>query len=145
MTDFDINLIAKDKIIEMIKEEQKIRYSKNIQDIYTKQFYSLKNNNYNRINIEKEIQKFILRQFGFSDNDKSLQEYWKIPTTYWNDEEVKNNLFYMKLNIFQYPKVNLEDDLIDTELINYQTNNNVSLTSLQHNNRPLVILAGSMT
>lgn len=146
MTDFCIQTVSRDKILEMVKEEQTVRYSKQIQEVYTQQYHaSLKSSDYEIVNIEREIQKFILRKFGFKDDNQSLEEYWKIPSTYWNDEEVKNSLFYMKLNIFQYPKVKVEDDLIDCDLIDYQTNKNLTLSSLQHNGRPLIILAGSMT
>ena len=143
--EFQINLVNREKILEMTTEEQKVRYSKGIQEAYTTQFYNSKNENYERVNIEREIQKYILRKFGFTDSIESLQEYWKIPSTYWNDEEVKNSIFYMKLNIFQYPNVKLEDELINVPLVDYKTNNIVSLSSLQKPNRPLVILAGSMT
>ena len=143
--EFKINSVNREKILEMVKEEQKVRYSKGIQEAYTTQFYNSKNDNYERVNIEREIQKYILRKFGFTDSIESLQEYWKIPSTYWNDEEVKNSIFYMKLNIFQYPNVKLEDELINVPLVDYKTNDIVSLSSLQKPNRPLVILAGSMT
>ena len=145
MTEFEINSVTRDKILEMVKEEQVVRYSKGIQEAYTQQFHASKNDNYERVNIEREIQKYILRKFGFTDSIESLQEYWKIPSTYWNDEEVKNSIFYMKLNIFQYPNVKLEDELINVPLVDYKTNNIISLSSLQKPNRPLVILAGSMT
>ena len=143
--EFQINSVNREKILEMTTEEQKVRYSKGIQEAYTTQFYNSKNENYERVNIEREIQKYILRKFGFTDSIESLQEYWKIPSTYWNDEEVKNSIFYMKLNIFQYPNVKLEDELINVPLVNYITNDIVSLSSLQKPNKPLVILAGSMT
>lgn len=143
--EFQINSVNREKILEMTTEEQKVRYSKGIQEAYTTQFYNSKNENYERVNIERKIQKYILRKFGFTDSIESLQEYWKIPSTYWNDEEVKNSIFYMKLNIFQYPNVKLEDELINVPLVDYKTNNIVSLSSLQKPNRPLVILAGSMT
>ena len=143
--EFQINSVNREKILEMTTEEQKVRYSKGIQEAYTTQFYNSKNENYERVNIEREIQKYILRKFGFTDSIESLQEYWKIPSTYWNDEEVKNSIFYMKLNIFQYPNVKLEDELIDVPLVNYKTNAITSLSSLQTPGKPLVILAGSMT
>ena len=145
MTEFDINLVTRDKVLEMVKEEQIVRYSKGIQEAYTQQFHASKNDNYERVNIEREIQKYILRKFGFKDTMNSLEQYWKIPSTYWNDEEVKNSIFYMKLNMFQYPKVKIDDDMIDVELINYKTNEIALLSSLENTNRPLVILAGSMT
>lgn len=144
--DFKIHEIPRSLVIDMLREEQVIRYSKGIQEAYTQQFYAQQNNpNYEVVQIEREIQKYILRKFGFKDDDNSLREYWKIPSTYWNDEEVKNSVFYMKLNIFQYPKVSVGDDLIDVNLVEYLTNKTVSLISLQTQNRPLVLLAGSMT
>lgn len=144
--EFNIEHVSREKILEMVKEEQTMRYSKGIQEAYTMQYLnSVKTGDYNRVNIEQEIQKFILTKFGFTDTQESLTEYWKIPSTYWNDPEVKNSIFYMKLNIFQYPKVNLHDDMIDINLIDYATNTPRLLSSLETNNRPLVILAGSMT
>jgi hypothetical protein len=146
MEDFILNKVERTKIIEMLKKEQTIRYSKGIQEAYTSQYYVAKDNSeYEMVSIEREIQKYILRQFGFKDDEHSLNEYWKIPSAYWHDEEVKNSIFYMKLNIFQYPKVSVGDDLIDAQLIDYQTNQEMSLTNVQKQGRPLIILAGSMT
>jgi len=146
MEDFEISKIERNKIIEMLKEEEKVRYSKGIQEAYTQQYYYQKQNpSYEIISIEQEIQKYILRKVGFKDNDFSLKEYWKIPSTYWEDEEVKNSVFYMKLNIFQYSNLSINDNVIDASLIDYKSNKGVNLFSLQNPTRPLVILAGSMT
>jgi len=145
MTEFEINSINREKILEMVKEEQVVRYSKGIQEAYTQQFHASKKEGYERVNIEREIQKYILRKFGFKDDENSLEQYWKIPSTYWNDEEIKNSIFYMKLNIFQYPKVKIDDNIVDVELISYDTNANISLSSLENLGKPLIILAGSMT
>lgn len=146
MVDFKIDKVERKQIIDMLREEQKVRYSKGIQEAYTKQYYSQQNNpHYETVPIEKEIQKYILRHFGFKDDDASLQEYWKIPSTYWLDEEVKNSVFYMKLNIFQYSKVSVGDSMIDVNIIDYQSKQDFTLSSLQTKGRPLVILAGSMT
>jgi hypothetical protein len=146
MEDFKIDKVERSIILEMLKQEQTVRYSKGIQEAYTNQYYARKNNpEYEMVPIEREIQKYILRQFGFKDDFASLEEYWKIPSRYWHDEEVKNSIFYMKLNIFQYPKVSVGDDLIDAHLIDYETSQEISLSSLQKQGRPLIILAGSMT
>ena len=142
---FEINNVSREVVLQMLKEEQKVRYSKEIQNIYTKEYYATKHNNVKRINIEAEIQKHILKSFGFKNDEKSLKEYWKIPSTYWEDEEVKNSIFYMKLNIFQYTKLNIDDDMVNTQVINYKTNKNILLSELLVPNKPLIILAGSMT
>jgi hypothetical protein len=146
MIDFKINEVERNLVLEMVKEEQSVRYSKGIQEAYTTQFNAQQNNpDYEPIRIEREIQKYILKKFGFNDNEISLEEYWKIPSTYWKDDEIKNSIFYMKLNIFQYPKVTLNDDIIDASLIDYETDQEINLCSLQNPGRPLIILAGSMT
>ncbi len=143
--EFNINQVPRDKILQMVSEEQKVRYSKGIQEAYTEQYYAMKDVNYERVNIEQQIQKFILRKFGFTDTLESLEQYWKIPSTYWNDTEVKNSIFYMKLNIFQYTNLAIGDNIVDTQLIDYKTNKNILLSELGIPNKPLVILAGSMT
>jgi hypothetical protein len=144
--DFLINDVSRDIILTMLQEEQKVRYSKEIQELYTRQYYNKQNNvNYEEVNIEREIQKYILGKFGFNITNKSLTQFWKIPSTYWNDEEIKNSIFYMKLNIFNYPDVKIGDELIDSQLINYETNELTNLKDLQKNNKPLVLLVGSMT
>jgi hypothetical protein len=144
--EFYIEDVSRDTILIMLKEEQKVRYSKEIQELYTRQYYNTENNpNYKLINIEREIQKYILEKYGYNSTNKSLQEYWKIPSTYWNDKEVKNSIFYMKLNIFGYPEIKVGDELIDSILINYETNELTNLSQLHTFLKPLVLLVGSMT
>lgn len=143
--DFNILLVNKYDIIEMLKEEQIVRYSRPIQELYTDQYYRMMNENAGRLNIELEIQKYILSKFGYSTTQNSIDDYHKIPSTYFHDEEVKKSIFYINLNIFKYPDVHVGDDIVNTQLINYQIKEFVNLVNLQINDRPLVILAGSMT
>jgi len=143
---FDITTASRQRVLDMVKEEQKVRYSKGVQEAYTQQYYAMQNTDkFERVSIEIEIQKYILRQFGYSDDETSLLQYWKIPSTYWTDEEVKNSIFYMKLNMFQYPKVKYNDPMIDCGLIDFATKRELLLSSLETPGRPLVLLAGSMT
>lgn len=144
-TAFQVELATRDKILEMLREEQRVRYSPDVQEAYTQQYYKRQSGNHtDLINIEREIQKFILRKFGYTNDETSLSNYWKIPSKYWNDEEVKNSIFYMKLNIMQIPKNVLEDEMINVPLIHHDTEQIVSLRSLQ-TAKPLVLLAGSIT
>lgn len=137
--DFILKKISRETILEMVKLEQKWRYSKDIQNLYYKAYT-------NNINlgtfIEDQIQKGILRHFNYSSNELSVNEYRKIPKTYWNDHEVKSSLFYMNLNIFQFPEVKPNDNLIDVPLL---TLNREPIQLSNLNNKPLVILAGSIT
>ena len=64
--EFNINQVSRDKILEMVKEEQKVRYSKGIQEAYTEQYYAMKDVNYERVNIEQQIQKFIFQEQAYT-------------------------------------------------------------------------------
>lgn len=144
--DFIVKSVDREKVISMLKDEQTIRYSKNIQELYTQQFYNRDANpEIERVNIEREIQKFILRKNGFNDDYFSLTEYWKIPTFYKEDDEVRNSSFYINLNIFKEPSLNVGDDMTDISCIHYDNMNPTTLSYLMKPNRPLIILAGSMT
>ena len=145
--EFIIENISKEMVIKMLQEEEKIRYSPQIQTLYTEQYYLMENDpNIERLNIELEIQKFILKKFGYTDSDNSVKNYWKIPSKYINDEDVKNSSFYIKLNIYKFSSFQIGDNLIDTQLIDYKSKNNILLSELQNDiNKPLVILAGSIT
>lgn len=146
ISDFDINIADKLTIINMLKEEEKIRYSKQIQEVYTEQFYLMESDpNIQRINIELEIQKYILNKFGYSTSQNSIDNYHKIPSTYFYDDDVKNSSFYIKLNIFQHPNVKVGDNIINSRLINYSSKQYINLIELETHNKPLVILAGSIT
>uniref|UniRef100_A0A6C0H5H2 Uncharacterized protein n=1 Tax=viral metagenome TaxID=1070528 RepID=A0A6C0H5H2_9ZZZZ len=138
--EFIISNVPRNTILEMLKKEQEIKYSKEIQDIYTLKFY-----NKSTVNIDIEIQKFVLKQFNFTDSKKSLHNYWKIPSTYWNDNEIKNSVFYMKYNIFQYTSLMIDDSIVNCNLIEYPTKKSVSLFDISNQTKPLVLLAGSIT
>ena len=143
---FVLQTIERDQVLAMMREEQKVRLSDEIQQVYTEQFLAGENDpDYVPISIEIEVQKFVLRTFGFLDDDASLREYWKIPSTYWHDEEIKNSCFYMKHNIFQYPTTHVGDPMRDVNVLDYGQNAPVSLSSLHKPGRPLILLAGSMT
>ncbi len=133
-----LDIHDRDKVLEMLRFEQQVRYSPEIQKVYSAQYAS----GTRSISIEKEIQKYVLRTFGYDDNQ--VEEYWKIPKLYWEDEEVKNSIFYMKLNIFSYGNISVGDKLIDVPLYDYQANSILQLDTLCRD-KPLVLLAGSMT
>jgi hypothetical protein len=140
---FILEEIPRETILKMVKLEQEWRYSKEIQDLYYQAYQE--NINIGTL-IEDQIQQGILRNFGFNNNDKSLEEYRKIPKTYWNDGEIKSSLFYMNLNIFQYPNIQVGDELINTPLLNLdKTETSLKELSFKTNGKPLVILAGSIT
>jgi hypothetical protein len=143
---FSVDTVSRETVLKMLKDEEKAKYSPEIQQAYSDQYQlSQKYHNLDRVNIDVEIQKYILRQYGFSDSAESLAGYWKVPSTYWHDAEVKDAVFYMRYNIFDYPDVHVGDPIVDCDLVEYTTGTTKRLSSLQNGERPLVILAGSMT
>jgi len=140
---FIIENVPRETILKMVKLEQEWRYSKQIQDLYYQAYIdNIQMGTY----IEDQIQQGILNHFNFTYCQKSLEEYRKIPKTYWDDQEVKSSLFYMNLNIFQYPEIKIGDELIDTPILHLDKRK-TSLRELSEktNGKPLVILAGSIT
>ncbi len=145
---FNIDAVERDQILEIMRTEQEVRYSDVMQNVYTKQ--QVRENgapeNIAPINVDVEIQKYVLRKFGYSDDTTSLQEYWKIPSTYWTDEEIKQSIFYMKHNIFSYPPCSVGGAVVDASLLAYPDLSPKSVVELCHTGeRPIVIFAGSMT
>jgi len=59
MTVFQVELSPRDKILEMLIEEQTVRYSPDVQEAYTQQYYKRQAGQAGLVNIEREIQKFI--------------------------------------------------------------------------------------
>ncbi len=144
--EFSVTTVSRDTVLKMLRDEESAKYSPEIQQAYSDQYQlSLTNPLIDRINIDVEIQKYILRQHGFSDSQESLSQYWKVPSTYWKDPEVKNAVFYMRYNIFDYPDVHVGDPIVDCDLISYTSNSPIHLSELHQPRKPLVILAGSMT
>ncbi len=146
---FDITAVNRNEILEIMRTEQEVRYSDVMQNVYTKQ--QVRENGAPEdiapINVDVEIQKYVLRKFGYSDDAASLQEYWKIPSTYWTDDEIKQSIFYMKHNIFSYPPCSVGGAVVDASLLTYPdlSPKSVAELSLRGGKRPVVIFAGSMT
>jgi hypothetical protein len=99
----------------------------------------------NSVNIDIEIQKHVLNKFGFNSTEEDLKEYWKIPKIYWFDQEVKNSIFYMRYNIFEYSQIKIGESMPNCRLINQSYPHNIVELSKLQTQKPLVILAGSIT
>jgi hypothetical protein len=140
MITFNVLNVEREKIIEMLSYEEKVKYSDEIQEIYSSQYI-----NKTPLNIDIEIQCHVLQNFGFTSTQKDLEEYWKIPKKYWNDNEVKNSIFYMRYNIFEYSQIKKGESIPKCRLINpFFPDKIIELSTLQ-TYKPLILLAGSIT
>lgn len=145
MVDFVCDKVDRLLIIKMLKREEEIRYSKEIQDVYYADYLdSISNPNYIRKEIERDVQKMVLNEFGFKSDMSSLRQYWRIRSLYENDKEVMDSIFYLKLNIFEYEPVKEGDDMVDVSILR-EDGSSVYLSELQSSGKMCLILAGSMT
>lgn len=148
-----ISFVAKDipreMVLSLLQYEEQVKYSPEIQEIYTTSFYANQQNHIplkKQVNIDVEIQKHVLNYYGFSCEEEDLQEYWKLPKMYWNDSEIKNSVFYMRYNIFEFSE-HKPGESIPSHLRIYSSHDltqSMSLMDLFHN-KPFILLAGSMT
>jgi len=142
--EFIVSEIPIYKIIEMLSYEEKIKYSDDMQEIYSKQYYESKDVVNKLLNLDVEIQRHVLETFGYLSNENNLKEYWKIPGLYKDNEDIKNSVFYIRYNIFEFNKMKIGKKIPPCRLINTE-NKEIQLNSLHNNNKPLVLLAGSIT
>ena len=140
---FDASTIEINKIIEMLCYEEKIKYSDEMQDIYSKQYDENEDTVDKTLNLDVEIQRHVLETFGFLSTQENLKEYWRIPSLYKTHEEIKNSVFYIRYNIFDFNKINLGEKIPNCRLINtdYQE---TTMNTLQ-TDKPLILLSGSIT
>ena len=142
--EFLVSLVPVSKIKEMLTYEEKIKYSDEMQEIYSKQYYENKNVVNKLLNLDVEIQRHVLETFGFSSNQTDLEEYWQIPSLYKNNEDIVNSVFYIRYNIFEFEKIKLGEKIPNCRLINTEKQE-ITLNMLHNNDKPLVVLAGSLT
>jgi hypothetical protein len=146
---FILDAQSKNHIIEMLKYESKLRYSKEVQDLYSKGYYE----NINEITygtfVENLVQMETLSNFGFNTNQDDLNEYRRIFSKYKNDNDVINSAFYFRLNSYCPFELNdTTNHYNDINLINLDDKKEYMMSTIGcggKSNRPLVILAGSLT
>ena len=138
--EFNVLEVPRETIIEMLTLEQKLRYSKEIQDRYTLLYnLGVKNSTI----IERAIQSHVMEEFGFAS---TLPNYWKIAGHYAKDQEVLDSSFYMKWNIFTWDKPTPGSNVRDCQLIDYATRTPLRLNSVVDTpGKATVLFVGSMT
>ena len=139
---FKINEVPRDTILKMVKREQEIRYSRNIQLLYDTIGNDIVKFNENDV-LKRYIQKLVLDEHGYSFDDDDINEYMKICFVYKDDQEIKNSVYYMRLNIMDFGTLEVNDPYVDVTICD-MNKNEVQLSSLL-GEKPTVIIAGSIT
>jgi len=138
--ELQLNEVTREIILQMLLSEQKLRYSNDVQNLYDQGLNSTNDPEF----IEKFIQKKVLEQFGFNTSDGSLKNYQSIGSYYENDTEIKNAIHYLRINIIKDCSLKMYQPCIDANLYTLD-NKPIKLSHYYNQDKPLVILAGSIT
>ena len=138
--DFQVDQVDRNVILNMLSNEQELRYSDYIQDFYDQHLNSTGDPEF----IEKYVQKTVLQQFGFNVSDLSMRSYQAIGAYYGNDEEIKKTVHYLRINIIKDCPIKENQQYIDANLMTLD-GDLTRLSDYHRDNKPLIILAGSIT
>jgi len=132
----------KETLMEMLKREDDIRKSDEIQERYT---LLLSVKGFDIFSIDLDIQKQVLRDFGFNpDIDDSLQCYQYSCGLYLDDIHVKECVVWMKYDNMKVCKLRPGDLYIDCSLVRLD-NVELKLSDFMTPSVPLVVIGGSYT
>ena len=137
---FQLSETDKATVFGMLKSEQTLRYSDQIQNLYDQGLNTVNDPEF----IEKMVQKSVLEQYGYNISEQSLRNYQAIGSYYINDDEIKNAIHYLRINIIKDCPIPLNSDYVDVNLVKLD-GTPIKLSSLYNTDKPLVILAGSIT
>jgi hypothetical protein len=137
--EFDVNQVDRGLVLKMLKREQELRYSEEMQLMYDSLSHSI-----DQEIVEKTIQKQVREEFGFTDSNESIRNYQSIGYLYRDDEEVRQSVNYLRLNIIRDCPIKEGELAPDVSLVNLE-GQDCRLQDYLSQSKPLVILAGSLT
>eukprot|EP01088_Endostelium_zonatum_P021562 TRINITY_DN85_c0_g3_i1.p1 TRINITY_DN85_c0_g3~~TRINITY_DN85_c0_g3_i1.p1 ORF type:complete len:210 (-),score=48.03 TRINITY_DN85_c0_g3_i1:655-1284(-) len=145
---YDGPALPKDVLVNMLRRENEIRLTSTVQE-QLDQTIVADSDSYTEV-IEG-IQKSVLKQFGFEDNENNLTMYRAALSMFPDDSEVRNEAYYYKYNRSRQGNLKEGDsiDLQSLSLFNLSTNQHQNIYDiLQLNSNttlPLVLIAGSIS
>eukprot|EP01088_Endostelium_zonatum_P021560 TRINITY_DN85_c0_g2_i1.p1 TRINITY_DN85_c0_g2~~TRINITY_DN85_c0_g2_i1.p1 ORF type:complete len:211 (-),score=51.30 TRINITY_DN85_c0_g2_i1:674-1306(-) len=145
---YDGTAPPKDVMVKMLRRENEIRLTDNVQEQLDK---TIVDDSDSYTAIIEGIQKTVLKQFGFEDNENNLTMYRAALSLYPNDDEIKNEAYYYKYNRSRQGTLKQGDsiDLQTLSLYNLSTNQTENVFDIlqvdSNTNLPLVLIAGSIS
>ena len=140
--------IEKDRLIKMLKRENEIRFSDEIQKQYNdlKYEWNKKAEDYDLFRIDRELVVKLLREFGFKPEvDDSFEAYQIACGEHIDDPEIKELVIWMKYESkMKYGKLKVGDKFEDCKLLNLDLQE-IHLSDILSKDKPNVILGGSMS
>jgi len=129
----------------MLRRENELRLTETTQNLYDTCAAS---DSAKYTEITDNVQKQVLREFGFSDGVEGLQMYRSALSMFPDDEEMKNLVYYYKYNRSKQGSLQVGDniDLTRITLSSLDSSQSLPLSSfVQQPNVPLVLIAGSIS
>jgi len=138
--------IDRSLLIQILKRENEIRMSPEIQDQYTNMRINYKadgEEEYDLFRIDRQAQLMALRDFGFEPSEDDSLEAYQLSCGLWMDEEeVKECVVWMKYEFMKLGTLEIGDLAPEANLFNLE-GKSISLSSHYNAERPLIVVGGS--
>jgi hypothetical protein len=141
---YDGPKIDKSVLKAMLSRENEIRLTETIQNLYDSCALT---DSEKYTEVTTNLQKQVLREFGFVDDEQGLTMLRSALTMYPDDPELKNLVYYHKYNRSKQGDLKVGDkiDLSTIQLVNTAGTTFTELSSHAQPDRPLVLIAGSIS
>lgn len=139
--ELSIDLIDEDLAVKLLKYECKLRKSAEMQDYYE---FLNETEKGREETVENFVQFKTIRDNNFKPTIKSLSEYRKISTKFYNSDRVKQSAYYLKYNIMEPGNLHLGDKAPDVPLLTLNKEK-CYMRNFMTSSKPLVILSGSIS
>merc|ERR1712137_826176 len=140
LKEFDVDEVPRDLVIQMLKYEDRLRKSPEMQALYDRC------NHVAGDQVERFIQRNVLKRHGFTPSVENLAEFWKIRAKYGDDDrEVMESVIYLRYaHLLHECTIPLGAAAPDATLVTMDQKP-CRLPDYMQQHDKLVILAGSMT
>jgi len=139
---FDVAAVSRDTVLAMLRTEDRLRKCDEMQLLYDACRDVVGDQ------VERFIQRNVLKKFGFAPSVENLERYWQIRAHYGDDDrEVMESVIYLRYaHLLHDCTIPLGAPCPDADLFTLADEPQpVTLGSYMRQNERLVVLAGSMT
>lgn len=126
-------------LLKMLTRENQLRLSEEYQKMYDDVDLRISEE------IEDTIQKRVLREFHFPDDDATLQKYRSTNGLYLNDPEIRNSVVYMKYDRTNTGSLEVGMPCPNVTCLDLDTLEHKNILDFARKDVPLVIVGGCYT
>lgn len=141
METFDVRQVPRETVLAMLRAEDRMRKSDEAQALYDAGKDLLGDQ------VERFIQRTILKLFGFAPSVENLSRFWQIRAHYGdNDRELMESVIYLRYaHLLHECRIPLGAPCPDADMFSLDDGQPRTLASYMQEHPNLVVLAGSMT